>query len=114
MITVTGDVTIPSGVTLTIGPGTEVVFLANTDDTGGGNDPERSALIVEGTLDADAGGITFRSTNEPPNATDNDWYGIRCRKRWYSASFRCHDQGRIPLCAGPFNGHPRCGQRHPG
>ncbi len=75
-VTLTGNVTIPAGVTLTLAQGATVMFDPD-DETGGGNDPERSALIVEGTLDADAGGITFRSTNEPSNATDNDWYGIR-------------------------------------
>ena len=74
-ITVGGDVTIESGVTLTVERGTEVRFLANTDDTGGGKDQTRSELIVKGKLDADAGDITFRSSDDP--GTNADWYGIR-------------------------------------
>ncbi len=74
-ITVGGDVTIESGVTLTVERGTEVRFLANTDDTGGGKDQTRSELIVKGKLDADAGNITFRSSDDP--GTNADWYGIR-------------------------------------
>ena len=74
-ITVGGDVTIESGVTLTVKRGTEVRFLANTDDTGGGKDQTRSELIVKGKLDADAGDITFRSSDDP--GTNADWYGIR-------------------------------------
>ena len=84
-IRVTGDVTIPASTTLTIARGTEVRFLANTDDIGGGNDIARSELIVEGDLTVEAksevndGGVTFRSANtvDPSNA---DWYGIRVRE----------------------------------
>ena len=102
VVYVGGDVTIPAGAQLTIRQGTEVRFLADTDDeTGGGNDPERSALIVEGTLDADAGGITFRSTNEPPNATDNDWYGIRVE-----------DGGTVHLSGATIKDGYRCVQAH--
>ncbi len=102
VVYVGGDVTIPAGAQLTIRQGTEVRFLADTDDeTGGGNDPERSALIVEGTLDADAGGITFRSTNEPPNATDNDWYGIRVE-----------DGGTVHLSGATIRDGYRCVQAH--
>ena len=45
------------------------------DDTAGGDDSARSELIVEGTLDASAGPITFGSARAPPAALD--WYGIR-------------------------------------
>ncbi len=74
-VTITGDLTLPLGAELTIKPGVEVEFLANTDGTGGGRDRTRSELLVKGTLDADAGNITFRSANDP--ATNADWYGIR-------------------------------------
>ncbi len=76
-IRVTGDVTIPSGVTLTLASGTEVLFLANRDDTNGGTDSNKAELIVAGTLIASAGNITFRSANDNPAA--NEWSGIRVR-----------------------------------
>ena len=70
-----GDVTVPAGITLRIAEGTEVHFPAHTDVLDGGNDATRSELIIEGTLDAGADSITFRSadTTHPSN---NDWYGI--------------------------------------
>ena len=78
-VTVGGDVTIGQNATLTLAPGTEVQFLANADDTEGGNDPTRSELIVAdgGTLNVSAEGITFRSSNDAASASNNDWYGIR-------------------------------------
>ncbi len=80
-----GDVTIPASTTLTIERGTQIRFLADTDDTGSGRTRTRSELIVEGELtveaesDASDGGVTFRSANtvDPSNA---DWYGIRVRE----------------------------------
>ena len=77
IVYVGGDVTIPDRVRLTLTPGTEVRFLANTDDTDSG-DTDRSELIVQdgGTLEANAGNITFRSSNAPDDATRSDWYGI--------------------------------------
>ena len=74
-VTIAGDLTLPLGAELTIKPGIEVEFLANTDGTGGGRDRTRSELIVEGTLDASASRITFRSANDTPS--NDDWYGIR-------------------------------------
>ena len=78
-----GDVTISSGVTLTVASGTEVHFLANTDDTGGGDDMARSELIVAdgGVLNAVAGTteadhITFRSANDAADPPPYEWYGI--------------------------------------
>lgn len=41
---ITGDVTVPLGVTLTINAGTVIQFQANSDDTSGGNDTARSEL----------------------------------------------------------------------
>ena len=70
-----GDVTVASGATLTLAADTEVRFLANTDDTGGGTDTGKSELIVSGTLNASAGGITFSSTNADPDTAE--WYGVR-------------------------------------
>ena len=75
-VSLTGDVTIPTGVKLTLPAGTTVAF-APGDETGGGNDEVRSELIVEGTLDAGAGGITFRSSDGAAASSDGNWYGIR-------------------------------------
>ena len=51
-VTVTGDVVVPYGYTLTIHPGTRIIFKANTDDRSSGNDLNRCELIVKGRLDA--------------------------------------------------------------
>ncbi len=75
-VRVSGDVTVPDGVTLTIESGAVVQFLANTDNTGSGNDTGKSELIVAGTLDASAADITFRSSNDADDASNSDWYGI--------------------------------------
>ncbi len=100
MIRVTGDVTIPSGVTLTLAAGATVAFAAG-DRTGGGNDDARSELIVEGTLDADAGGITFRSSGDSPSDADNDWYGIRVE-----------EGGAVHLSGATIKDGYRCVQAH--
>ena len=49
-IVVTGDITIADGATLTIGPGCDVRFQENSDDTHWGWDIIRSEIIVYGTL----------------------------------------------------------------
>ncbi|MCE2449741.1 MAG: hypothetical protein J4F35_15585, partial [Candidatus Latescibacteria bacterium] len=83
-IIVGGDVTIRSGVTLTIKPGVEVRFIANSDDTGSGNDNVLSEVIVEdgGRLIAgeqlETGSnffpVTFRSSTNDPLPLE--WYGF--------------------------------------
>ena len=77
-ILVTGDVTVPAGIYLTITAGTEIRFAANSDETWGGEDPARSELIVRGNLTTVGGGITFRSSNTTDPSHD-DWYGIRVK-----------------------------------
>ena len=69
--------TIPTGVTLRLARGATVQFDANSDDTNPENDNDgtRSELLVAGTLNASAEGITFRSSNTT-NPANNDWYGI--------------------------------------
>jgi parallel beta-helix repeat protein len=77
-ITLTGDVTVPEGVTLTIEHGTEVIVSAQSDDTAGGNDGTLTELIVNGSLIAEgteANPIVFTSTSSSPG--NNDWGGIR-------------------------------------
>ncbi|MCP5009068.1 MAG: hypothetical protein GY942_03715, partial [Aestuariibacter sp.] len=77
-VTLTGDVTVPSGVTLTIDPGAVVSFSALSDDQGGGSDSARTELVVEGALSAVgtvSDPIVFTSTSANP--AKGDWYGIR-------------------------------------
>ena len=74
-VCVEGDVTVASGSTLSLAQGTEVRFDAGRDKTAGGSDAHRSELIVQGTLEASAGGITFRSSNDDPSSPE--WHGIR-------------------------------------
>ena len=61
-VCVDGEVSIPSGVTLSLGSGTEVSFSPG-------------ALIVAGTLGAGPG-VTFRSSNAV-SPSPSDWSGIR-------------------------------------
>ena len=71
---VIGDVTIASGVTLTLAPNTKVHFMPYHDDTQGGLDSTRAELIVEGRLHAQAEGIVFCSA--AATSLGADWYGI--------------------------------------
>nr|WP_320192686.1 right-handed parallel beta-helix repeat-containing protein [uncultured Desulfobacter sp.] len=77
-ITLTGDVTIPDGVTLTIEPGTTIQFTALNDDQAGGSNTSRIELLVNGILKAQGTGespILFTSDSDNPSA--GDWAGIR-------------------------------------
>jgi hypothetical protein len=77
-VTLTGDVTVPVGMTLTIEPGTEVVFPAGSDDTGGGEEIGLTELIINGSLSAlgtEGNEIVFRSSSGTP--AKGDWGGIR-------------------------------------
>jgi hypothetical protein len=70
---VTGDVTVSANTTLTIMPGVKVLFLANTDDTVGGQAPYDSELIIQGHLNVagtDAKGVTLTSSNREPATGD--------------------------------------------
>ena len=94
-VTLTGDVTIPSGITLTLDPRATVEFVANSDDTNTENDNDndgtRSELIVAGTLDASSPGITFRSSNDADDASRNDWcveLERRCGQRFVAVELR--------------------------
>ena len=95
-----GDVTVPAGITLRIAEGTEVHFPAHTDVLDGGNDATRSELIIEGTLDAGADSITFRSadTTHPSN---NDWYGIHVESGGMADLSGATIQDGVPLRAEP-------------
>ncbi len=72
-----GDVTIPTGVTLTIAAGV-TVEIQTGDDIGGGEDSNRTELIVEGTLLTQGTAqdpVVFTSAAAVPSR--EDWYGIR-------------------------------------
>ncbi len=77
-IVIMGDVVVPAGVTLTVMPGTTVVFAAERDDTMSGFDDSRCELIVQGALNADGDSeneILFTVDSLVP--VSKDWYGIR-------------------------------------
>lgn len=76
---VTGDIEVPVGVTLTIAAGTQVRFLPNVDNTGAGENPTRSEIIVNGTLTVEglsSNRVVFRSLNLL-NPGNFEYYGIR-------------------------------------
>ena len=82
-ITVTGDITIAAGATLTIGKGTEVRFRENSDDTHWGWDLARSEIIVYGTLKingTEAEPVTLTSTGTAAMG----WFGIVFSDRYAS------------------------------
>ena len=75
---ITGDVTVNESKTLTIEPGTQVRFVAISDDQSGGDDINRSELRIRGILRAvgtSSDSILFTSNAEAPAA--GDWYGLR-------------------------------------
>ncbi|MBU0962207.1 MAG: right-handed parallel beta-helix repeat-containing protein, partial [Proteobacteria bacterium] len=77
VVTLTGDVTIPAGMKLTVEPGTTISFQSLSDDQSAGGDASRSELIVNGELTAigtEASPITFTSTAASP--ARGDWGGI--------------------------------------
>ena len=76
-VVITGDVTVPSGMTLTIEPGAVVRFKALGDDQKGGKSDSRSELIVNGSFSAVGTAeqpIVFTSSSSPP--ARGDWGGI--------------------------------------
>ncbi len=77
-ITVTGDITIPSGKILTVLDNATVTF-DGSDDQSGGQDANKCELIISGTLIAD--NATFKSTSK------GAWYGIRFQSTASSSSY---------------------------
>lgn len=77
-IWVKGDVVVEKGATLTIMPGTRVMFLPVSDENKSGADPARSEITVRGRLIAqgtrNTGRIIFTSGGTNPQM--NDWSGI--------------------------------------
>ena len=78
---VTGDVTVGSGMTLTVSPGVEVFFQEVSDDQSSGSDANRSEIIIDdGSLIAvgtASDSIWFTSNAENP--ASSDWYGFSCK-----------------------------------
>ncbi|MCK6508392.1 MYXO-CTERM sorting domain-containing protein [Myxococcota bacterium] len=75
-VIVTGDLTVNTGVTLTIDPGVEVLFRSS-DGSVSGNDTARVELILNGSLVANGTSnerIQFRCET---GTTRGCWYGIR-------------------------------------
>ncbi len=80
-ILITGDVTVPSGVTLTILPGTTVFFVSNSDDQASGFRTGQAEIIVHGTLTAEgteSNPIYF--TSDASSKAPDQWGGIYIRR----------------------------------
>jgi hypothetical protein len=77
LVIVNGDITIPSGVTLTIAAGTTVKFVYGFDRLASGNDVNKSEMLVYGTLNLDGednNHVVLTSSKATPSY--GDWYGI--------------------------------------
>lgn len=75
--TVPGDLTIPSGVTLTVDPGVELQFAAN-DQMQSGRTTSRVELNIEGAINANGttnGQIFFTSPTRSRSAWEGIWVG---------------------------------------
>ena len=72
-----GDITVENGNSLTLMPGTEVLFLAGSDDTNSGEEAYKSELIVNGPLNLsgrESEPVILRSSQE--EGESGDWGGI--------------------------------------
>ena len=106
---ITGDVTVPENVSLTIQPGVQVRIVPLSDDQNGGNDPNRSELIIKGSLIATglpSDSIRFLSNSENPAV--GDWYGIRIQgsSSFCKLSFNTLQHTSYSLYFSDFNGAP--------
>lgn len=78
IILITGDVTVPTGITLTILPDSVVFFAANSDDQSSGDFPTKTELVIRGTLLAQGTGaqpVVFTSASDTP--APGDWGQIK-------------------------------------
>lgn len=77
-VLVDGDVIVAKGVTLSIEPGSRIVFRANQDKTKSGNDPSKIEFIVLGKLIAAGepgeGQIVF--TSDAASSKAGSWHGL--------------------------------------
>ena len=74
----TGDVVVGNGAILTIGKGVRVIFLADSDDTNGGELPYDSELIVEGNISVEGTAeepVVFTTSEAKGRA--GQWGGIK-------------------------------------
>lgn len=76
-VNVVGDVVVEESGSLTLAPNT-VVRFASRDTTRGGVDPDRSELLVKGTLAWDGSSLLTSGRNVPQ---EGDWYGIGIHPR---------------------------------
>ena len=77
----TGDVTVPAGVTLTIDSGTTIFAVANSDDQSSGKWADKTELIVFGTLlvnGNDSAPVYFTSNSSSKMA--GNWGGVQIRE----------------------------------
>ncbi len=87
-VNIVGDVTVPSGDTLLVEPGTVIRFAANMDYCQSGYDTTKSEIIIRGTIIANgqAGSeILFRSS--ATNPVENEWQCIYMRSSGSKAIF---------------------------
>jgi len=76
-IPVIGDITIPTGITLTIDPGTSILFKSNHDHESSGYNTSKTEIIVEGILDAiGSENSKIKFTSIIDNPSNDDWGGI--------------------------------------
>ncbi|MCD4722894.1 MAG: hypothetical protein K8S13_24010, partial [Desulfobacula sp.] len=77
IVNITGDITVPEDITLTIEPGTQIILSAQSDDTAGGQDSNLSEFIINGSLVAEGtdGNPILFSSNAVAK-TKGDWGGI--------------------------------------
>ena len=73
---ITGDVTVETGVTLTIEPGVKIIFLANRDDTASGDNPNISELRILGSLNAQGTAESMITFTSSAQRVSGDWQGI--------------------------------------
>ncbi len=79
-IIINGDVTVPTGVTLTLAAGTTLLFVHDFDRVRGGVSNTKTEIIVSGTLNAQGTSnspIVFNSYHSS-QPTNGHWYGIKC------------------------------------
>lgn len=74
-ILVTGDITIDDGATLNIGPGCDIRFQENSDDTHWGWDVKRGEIIVYGTLNIN-GTVSELAILTSTGTAEEGWFGI--------------------------------------
>ncbi|HXF49317.1 MAG TPA: right-handed parallel beta-helix repeat-containing protein [Verrucomicrobiae bacterium] len=77
---ITGDITVNSGATLTIQPGTTIYFQRNEDNEGSGSDNTRCEIIVKKNGTLSAIGTSTDSIKFLPSPGTNgqyDWYSVR-------------------------------------